>query len=60
MYFSKCGTKMEESARFCPSCGASQGKESTFNLSQASDGVDRVVDEARVQISNGKLYLVIG
>lgn len=64
MYCSKCGTRMEESAKFCPSCGASQGKESNFNMSQASDSVEKVVNEARVQINNGKqsgkLYMVIG
>lgn len=64
MYCSKCGTKMEESAKFCPSCGASQGKELNFNMSQASDSVEKVVNEARVQINNGKqsgkLYMVIG
>lgn len=64
MYCSKCGTKLEESVKFCPSCGASQGKEPTFNVSQATDSVDRVVNEARAQINNGKqsgkLYMVIG
>lgn len=64
MYCSKCGNQMEESAKFCPSCGASQGKEPNFNMSLASDSVEKVVNEARVQISNGKqsgkLYMVIG
>lgn len=64
MYCRNCGSQMEESAKFCPSCGASQGKEATFNLSQASDSVDKVVNEAKIQISNGKqsgkLYMVIG
>jgi len=64
MYCSKCGTKMEESANFCPSCGASQGKEKVLDVSQATENVSKVVDEAKEQINKGKetgkLYMVIG
>jgi uncharacterized membrane protein YvbJ len=55
---------MEESAKFCPSCGASQGKDKVLDVSQASESVNKVMDEARTQINNGKqtgkLYMVIG
>lgn len=64
MYCKNCGNQIEKDVKFCPSCGALQGKESAFNVSQTTDSVDKVVKEARAQISSGKqsgkLYMVSG
>lgn len=64
MYCSKCGYKMEESAKFCPSCGASQSNQDVKEALQPSESVNKIVDEAKVQFDKGKqsgnLYKIVG
>ncbi|MDN6735986.1 MAG: zinc-ribbon domain-containing protein [Tetragenococcus koreensis] len=61
MYCSNCGNKIEEGAKFCPFCGASQN-ESEIKTTQIN--TSSVIGEVKNNIENGKksgnLYKILG
>ena len=63
MYCRNCGSQMEESAKFCPSCGASQENKELYT-EQISPKIEKSLSEVKIQISKGKqsgnLYKIAG
>lgn len=63
MYCRNCGSQMEESAKFCPYCGASQENKELYT-EQISPKIEKSLSEVKIQISKGKqsgnLYKIAG
>ena len=63
MYCRNCGSQMEESAKFCPSCGTSQENKELYT-ERISPKIEKSLSEVKTQITKGKqsgnLYKILG
>ncbi|MXS27909.1 zinc-ribbon domain-containing protein [Enterococcus faecalis] len=63
MYCRNCGSQMEESAKFCPSCGTSQENKELYT-ERICPKIEKSLSEVKTQITKGKqsgnLYKIAG